>query len=47
MGVILGAGGGAIAIYSKRATLGYEGRYRNRFVIQGFSPTQYTLKPLK
>jgi hypothetical protein len=47
MGVILGAGGGAIAIYSKRATLGYEGRYRNRFVIQGFSPTRSVLTPVK
>jgi hypothetical protein len=44
MGVVLGAGGGAIAIYSKRATLGLEGRYRNRFVIQGFSPTTSVLK---
>jgi hypothetical protein len=47
MGVILGAGGGAIAIYSKRATLGYEGRYKNRFVVQGFSPSVSVLKPVK
>jgi hypothetical protein len=46
-GVILGAGGGAIAIYSKRATLGLQPRYRNRFVIQGFSPTRSVLKPIK
>jgi hypothetical protein len=43
-GVILGAGGGAIAIYSKRATLGLQPRYRNRFVIQGFSPTTIKLR---
>jgi len=47
MGVILGAGGGAIAVYSKRATLGLEGRYKNRFVIQGFSSTLSVLKPVK
>jgi hypothetical protein len=35
MGVVLGAGGGAIAIYSKRATLGLEGRYKNRFCDTG------------
>lgn len=45
MGVILGAGGGAIAIYSKRATLGLQSRYQNRFVIQGFSPSVTILKP--
>ena len=44
MGVPLGSGGGAIAIYSITATLGKEPRFRNRFVIHGFSPALYTLK---
>ncbi len=43
MGMILGASGGAIAIYSKRATLG-NSRYKNKFVISGFSPISSTLK---
>lgn len=46
LGLIHGAGGGAISIYSKRATLGMEGRYKNRFVIQGFSPALSVLKPI-
>jgi hypothetical protein len=45
-GMILGGGGGAIAIYSKKATLGMEPRFRNSFLIQGFSPEVFTLKPL-
>lgn len=43
-GMILGGGGGAIAIYSKRATLGLEPRFRNTFMIQGFSPEVFVLQ---
>ena len=39
MGVVLGSGGGAVALYTKRATLGLKSRFQNRFVIQGYSPT--------
>ncbi|HSK13037.1 MAG TPA: hypothetical protein VK907_07455, partial [Phnomibacter sp.] len=46
LGMPLGSGGGAIAIYSKRATLPDKDRNRNKFIIQGFSPTISTLKPV-
>ena len=42
-GGAMGSGGGAIAIYTKRATAGQSSRFKNRFVIQGFSPTVSTL----
>ncbi|MCU0388138.1 MAG: hypothetical protein MUE71_05985 [Chitinophagaceae bacterium] len=44
MGVVLGSGGGAIALYTKRATLGMQSRYQNRFVIQGYSHSNSILK---
>jgi hypothetical protein len=46
-GGAMGSGGGAIAIYTKRATTGQSSRYKNRFVIQGFSPTISTLTVIK
>lgn len=46
MGIVLGAGGGAIAIYSKKASTGRYKKARNRFVVQGFSPGFTTLKVL-
>ena len=46
MGVVLGSGGGAVALYTKRATLGMQSRYQNRFIIQGFSPSVSILNPL-
>lgn len=42
-GMILGGGGGAIAIYTKKATLGLEPRFRNSFLIQGFTPEVFIL----
>jgi hypothetical protein len=45
-GMILGGGGGAIAIYSRRATLGLEPRFRNTFLIQGFSREVFVLQPV-
>lgn len=44
MGVVLGAGGGAIAIYTKQTTPGMQNRYKNRFVVQGYSHSYSTLK---
>jgi hypothetical protein len=46
-GGAMGSGGGAIAIYTKRATTGQPSRFKNRFVIQGFSPTVSTLTVIK
>jgi hypothetical protein len=46
MGVVLGSGGGGVALYTKRATLGMQSRYQNRFVIQGYSPSVSILNPM-
>jgi hypothetical protein len=46
-GGAMGSSGGAIAIYTKRATTGQPSRFKNRFVIQGFSPTVSTLTVIK
>ncbi len=43
LGIAFGGGGGAIAIYSKRASLGTR-RNKNKFVVSGFSPLMSNLK---
>jgi hypothetical protein len=45
LGVMFGGSGGAIAIYSKKAEAGYQ-RYRNKFVVNGFSQPLSVLRPV-
>lgn len=45
LGSIFGGSGGAIAIYSKKAETGYQ-RYRNKFVVNGFSQPISVLRPV-
>lgn len=45
IGLPFGGSGGAIAIYSKQASLGGAPRFKNRFMVRGFSPTKTVLRP--
>lgn len=45
LGTIFGGSGGAIAIYSKKAEIGYQ-RYRNKFVVNGYSKPLTVLRPV-
>lgn len=45
LGSLFGGSGGAIAIYSKKAKTGYQ-RYRNKFVVYGFSQPISVLRPV-
>jgi hypothetical protein len=42
LGAMFGGGGGAIAIYTKRASTP-AGKVNNKFIVHGYTPALYTL----